>query len=248
MTDMTRLPPAYATALRAACDAALDAGLSYEDAFCAFVLERVTADDPARDLCLGTFPIPDGFPVRRQALDALTARVAAGARGTWAICRHGLLTSGRVRFAPVMADGSGSLGTCFDSYDLPPEFAAVHRRMAAYETYLMRRIAESDRARARNIQLIDERRFQPGAAYHNLRIGTARYSTVTIIALHPAPDPNETIIGPDDRGQGWLSLALVKRGSGKRFRCEVSAAQLAHAIDEACTRASISAVAIRATR
>jgi hypothetical protein len=233
MTDMARLPPAYATGLRAACEAALDAGLFYEDAFCAFVLERVGADDPARDLCLGTFPIPDGFAARRQALDALNARVADGARGTWAICRHGPPEGGHVRFAPVMADGSGGAATCFDRYDRPPAFAAVHRRMASAEIFLMRRIAERDRARARNIQLIGERRFRPGAVYRNLWIGTARYSTITIITLHPAPDPTKTVADPDDRGQGWLSLALVKRGSAKRFRCDVSAAQLAHAIDEA---------------
>ena len=233
MTGVAELFTAYRAALRDATEAALDGGLFYDAAVTAFVLARAGQHDPARDECLGSFDEPSSFAERRTFRSAMEARVLGAPRGTWAIVRHRL--PDRAWFEAMMSDGSGacSVGGNFDHYDEIPIFLDVHHRMAGYEVYKMRHEVEADRRRARNMAVIHERGFAAGRSFRNLMIGQASYSTVTIIALHPFADPHTTIIGTDDRGAGWLSLGLTKRGSGKRYRADIAATQLATAIDAA---------------
>ncbi len=235
MTGTAGLPTAYRDALRAACAAALDAGVFYDTDLDAFVVPRIARSDPARDLFLGVFEEPAEFVARSAWNEDLDARIAASARGTWLLRRRSTHLGDRDWFVPLMSDGSGARHWNADSYDIPPDYMAVYRRMAGYEIYLMRREIEAERSRARNIALIAARGFQPGSTFRNLRIGGDRYSTVTITALHPPPEPNVTIVGADDRGEGWLTLALTKRGSRHRYRTNIAAGTLASAIDEAAT-------------
>ena len=233
MTDIAGLPTAYRSVLRAATEAALNSGLFYDNAIEAFVQAQIGHHDPARDMCLGTFEQPSDFPERRAFHLAMEARVVAAPRGTWVIVQHRL--PDRAWFEALMSDGSGAraVGGSFDHYDDVPTFLDVHRRMACYEIYKMRHEVEVARRRARNLAVISERGFRVGGGFHNLLIGRAAFSTVTITALHPSPDAHTTIIGTDDRGTGWLALGLTKRGSRKRYRADIAAIHLAAAIDAA---------------
>ena len=231
MTGIAGLPAAYRSALRAATEAALDSGLLYDNAIEGFVLAQIGQHDPARDKYLGTFDPPTGFPEARAFHLAMETRVVNAPRGAWAIIQHRL--PDRAWLEAMMSDGTGtrSVGGSHDHYDEMPSFPDVHRRMAGYEIYKMRHEVEAARRRARNLAVISERGFTVGRSFHGLLIGRAVFSTVTIIALHPAPDAHTTIIGTDDRGAGWLSLGLTKSGSRKRYRADIAAIQLAAAID-----------------
>ena len=233
MTGVLGLPAAYRTALRVAVEDALDSRLFYGNAVEAFVLGQIGHHDPARDECFGTFDQPSDFPERRAFRLAMEARVVAATRGTWAIVQHRL--PDRAWFEAMMSDGSGAraVGGSVDHYDDMPTFLDVHRRMACYEIYKMRHEVEAARRRTCNLAVISERGFRVGRSFHNLLIGRAAFSTVTITALHPSPDTHTTIIGTDDRGTGWLALGLTKRGSRKHYRADIAAIQLAAAIDAA---------------
>ena len=233
MTGIAGLPTDYRSALRAATEAALDCGLFYDNAVEAFVLAQIGQHYPARDEYPGTFDQPSGFPEGRAFHLAMEARVVNAPRGAWAIIQHRL--PDRTWLEAMMSDGSGmrSVGGSFDHYDKMPSFLDVHHRMAGYETYKMRHEVEAARRRARNLAVISERGFTVGRSFHGLLIGRAVFSTVTITALHPSPDAHTTIIGTDDRGAGWLSLDLTKRGSRKRYCADIAATQLGAAIDAA---------------
>ena len=235
MTGLEGLPPDYRAALLDACAAALDAGIFHQGPFGDFVVARLEGADPARDSFLGVHDAPEDFAERSALLEGLRRQVGAARRGTWALVRQWSTPDRPCTYVPVMSDGSGgaSFGGGLDSYAEPPDYATVFRRMAGYEAYLGRDQVEAGRSRARNLALIEERGFAVGVAFHKLRIGCAEYSTLTITALHPAPDPRTKVVGADDRGSGWLSLALVERGSRKRYRADLPASQLARAIDEA---------------
>ena len=235
MSRTTALPPAYRAALLAAAAAALDAGIFYQDPFEVFVLDRTAGCDPAQNEFLGVFEEPEAFNERSVLRTVVEAQVTQAPRGTWAVIRLALHESGRTLFRAVMSDGSGRLavGGSFDTYDGMPDFATGHCRMAGYEAYLARHEVEAERSRARNLALIAHRGFAAGRSYRNLSLGGSTYSTVTITALHPTPPAHLTIVGTDDRGTGWLTLSLTKRGSRRRWSADLAAATLAAAIDGA---------------
>lgn len=237
MSSTAALPPAYRSALLVATAAALDAGIFYQDAFAAFVLDRIGSADPPQDHFLGVFEEPPEFQQRSSLRTVVQSQVVRAPRGTWAVIRHTRRDRGASFFRPVMSDGSNepATGGSFDTYEDMPSFSTVHRRMGGYEVYLARNEVEAERSRARNLALINEHGFAVGNTYRNLAIGRATYSTVTITALHPAPSERLMIIGTDHRGPGWLSLGMVKRGSRYRYRVDLAAATLAAAIKSAST-------------
>lgn len=242
--QMDDLPAGYRTALQAACAAALDAGLFYEQPFALFVLEHLGTADAARDCFVGIHVEPDGFAERRALRNLLEARIGGSPRGTWALLHRPDPGAGRDFYTAIMSDGTGrpAPGCRYDTYETPPTYAEVHRRVTDHEEYKARQHVEGSRRRARNLEIIATRGFAVGRTYRTLVIAGGAYSTVTITGLHPAPEPHTTIIGADDRGWGWLTLALVKRGSPKRYQADMPASQLARALDVAAAAAPLAPV------
>lgn len=238
MNTIGALPPAYAAALLSATSDALDAGVFYQDAFETFVLDRIGRADPAHDQFLGVFDEPSRFQQRSALRSVVQSQVVQAPRGSWAVISHDGRDPGARIYLPVMSDGSNApaTGGSFDVYEEMPGYSAIHRRMAGYEVYLARKQVEAERSRAHNLPLIVEGGFRVGTTYRLSTIGRETYSTVTITALHPVPSERLTIVGADDRGDGWLSLGMIKRGSRYRFRVDLAAAMLAASIDAANRR------------
>lgn len=211
---------AYKEALKAAVGAAIDAGLYYNADVNAFVAKHCGVPDPAREVFLGIVDLPvHDLPAARKVNEETEAKVAAGPRGTWALTRRTFENDGQIRtvYQPLLSDGSGSLapgGRSDTSYE-PPVYEAVLRRAFEMEVYLARRELEADRLSARNREAIESGRVAMGGEFRDVTVNSQKFSRAKVVGV--------------DAEAGKVTIELTKRGSRRRWKCDVGAAALSPA-------------------
>jgi hypothetical protein len=200
--------------VRAALQAALDAGLHYDCDVDRFVEERCLAHDEAVDVFLGEHELREDVKAAYDAKKAVQDRVAASPRGTWAAFRR-RSRDGRVRYQASISDGSGkvALGGSSDSFDAPPTFAHLFRRMREMETYLIRKQLREGRAHAAQMEALATYRFAVGQTFTNVDLGQhGRANRIELTSI--------------DSKTGAIEFNLIKRGSRKRYSGTTNAVAL----------------------
>lgn len=211
---------AYKEALKAAVGAAIDSGLYYNRDVDAFVEKHCSVPDPAKEAFLGIVDLPvHDLPAARKVSEDLAVRIAAAPRGTWALVRKAFENGGGTRtvYQAHLSDGSGALapGGRTDSWSEPPAFAAVMRRAFEMEVYLARQELEGERLAAKNREAIESGRVALGSEFRDVAINQQRFSRVKVVGV--------------DAEAGTVSLELTKRGTRRRWKCDVGAAALSPA-------------------
>lgn len=203
------------------CEAALDAGIFYQDPFEDFVTKHMGGLDSAPVL-VDTVEIDmdwEDYLARQKAiLKPLAEKVATSPRGHYAIvcrigrdrvCRYGTMVSdGRTEDGrPTLATGGK-----YNSYDTMPTGEDVVQRMMGYEIYECRDAVEKKRLMESDIAAFEAHGFRVGMEFKSYRHPSEikPYSKAIIQEVFP-----ET---------GRMKLYLVKRGSPKRWETYVGAA------------------------
>lgn len=208
-TTLLARPP-----LRAAVEAALNAGVFYEDAFKIACRPAWDAETPALDNHWADVTIQPGtgYEDRRAAYKRLKGELAAAPRGTWAVIIEPWAHSqaSGVRFEAVMSDGYGDVATRSDGWSKMPTFAEMLDRMVGSEIYTARKAVEEERrtaaARARMATL----HIAAGVTLRNLVVsGRHRFSTAIVTSANPAT--------------GSVELHATRRGSKHRYKVSTSA-------------------------
>lgn len=208
---------AYKEALKAAVGDAIDSGLSYNRDVDAFVARHCRVPDPAREVFLGIVDLPvHDLPQARKTLGEIEAKVAAEPRGTWAVTKKVFENDGQTRtvYQPLLSDGSGSLasGCRSDTSYEPPAYEAVLRRAFEMEVYVARRELEAERLSARNREVVESGRITIGSEYRDVTVNSQKFSRAKVVGVEAAT--------------GKVSIELTKRGSRRRWKCDVDAAAL----------------------
>ncbi len=208
----------FTPSMIAGCEAALDAGVFYQNEFEDFVINHMGGFDCHANL-VETLVIDreqSGFTPRLEFLStqALETKVAAMPRGHYAVIK----TTDRARtfFKFVVSDGSGTIATGgkYDTYDAEPTAQHVLYKMLSHEIYLCRKFVENRRAMARDIEAITSINIHVGLKFKGYKVpGEVKpFSSATVIEIHP-----ET---------GQIKLLLVRRGSSQRWLHTTGASSL----------------------
>lgn len=209
----------------AGCEAALDAGVFYQDAFEDFVVKQMGGFNCEAHLAMNL--LIDHRDISRTARQQsnlvmeLEQRVAAMPRGHYAIIKT-INPPDTVFFRFMVSDGSGKISTGgkFDSYDIEPGPEKVLRKMFGYEIYLCRKLVEQRRAKACDISAMISLNIHVGMKIKGYRASgeVKPFSSASVIEVHP-----ET---------GMLKLLLIRRGTSKRWIETVGATRLKEYLTE----------------
>lgn len=208
----------FTPSMIAGCEAALDAGVFYQDVFVDWVIDRMGGFGCEATLA-STLTIDRDAPQEpRQeflSIQSLQQRIAGMPRGHYAIIKT-TGSGGNTFFRFVVSDGSGdvSTGGKYDAYDIEPSAELVLRKMLEYEIYLCREFVEQRRQKARDIEALTFLNIHVGMKIKDYKApGDVRpFSSATVIEVHP-----ET---------GMLKLLLMRRGTSKRWEDTVGATWL----------------------
>lgn len=218
--DMATILPlsAFSASMIAGCEAALDAGVFYQDAFKDFVLARMGGFDCEAVLVETIDLTSDAGGFGRRRLAALET-VKPLPRGHYVVVRY-VSGDGSSLFGAAMSDGSGNIapGGAHDSYDMMPTGNKLLDRMLGYEIYLCRHAIEDIRRTQTDIEALAAHAFTVGMVFKNYRHpGDGKpYSKAVVCAVSPA--------------SGTLKLVLTKRGSAKRWEATVGAKEFAERV------------------
>lgn len=205
------------------CEAALDAGVFYQDAFCDFVVRHMggygceavlveTVTEPDRGS-------PDYFELKRATMGGLSQRIAASPRGHYALVKY-TGSDGTDRYTVKVSDGSGKLavGGSYDGYDTPPTSEKVLNRMVGYEIYKCRHAVEEKRRIEADIASLEKHGFKVGMEFKDYKHPgeTKRFSKAVVEAIYPE--------------NGTIKLFLVRRGTSKRWNVTTGAKRFAEAV------------------
>lgn len=205
----------FPPAMVAACNAALDAGIFYNDQFDDFVFkhmggfgcEAVLIEVAELD---GT--APDFWEKQRELNKRLEAAVIAAPRGHYAVIRKATESHG-VIYKLIVSDGHGdrpAVGGAHDSYDAMPTAEKVLERFVGYEIYLCRKVLETKRYNDRCIAAMKEHGLHIGYTFKGeFEVNGDKFSTVTITEVAPAT--------------GHIKIHMAKRGSRNRFEAWLGA-------------------------
>ncbi|MHB0927729.1 MAG: hypothetical protein ACYC3W_02240 [Candidatus Nanopelagicales bacterium] len=220
----------FTPSMIAGCEAALDAGVFYQDAFENFVIEHMGGFDCeaklATTLRIDLRSSEESARSVFEMTQPLEAEIAAMPRGHYAIIQT-LHKHGSSFFKFVVADGSGKLSTGgrYDTYDAEPSAEHVLRKMLGYEIYLCRKLVEQRRETVRDIAAMTSLDIHVGM---KIKIKDYRapgevkpFSSATVIEVHP-----ET---------GTFKLMLMRRGTSKRWTHTVGAARLKSLLADVAT-------------
>jgi len=219
-TNYARFP--FSAAMIAGCEAALDAGIFYQDAFKAFVLmhmggfdceavlvETVSLDRSMEDYCHR----------KRIVCERLYSLIKAAPRGHYALLQYSS-DDGSRSFGTITSDGTGNLapGAAYNCQTEMPSGEYVLDRMMGYEIYLCRQSIEGKRRMKADVQALTDHAFIPGMTFKDYRHpGEVKsYSKVVITAVSPAT--------------GNVKLLLVRHGTRKRWEASVGAKAFAERV------------------
>lgn len=182
MFEITGLPSSYRTVLQAACEQAIDAGISDDVAFARYVTPIISAADPAVDRCLEHLTIPEAKSGPRAFLDALHARLKLMSRGTWCT------VSGYpdCRYRGWMAHGSDrpkNAGVWGVSAYAKPSFQDIHESMRCEEIGLMRGVVMEERAREASIRAIEAHGIRRGVTFGDVWLDGQHYISAKVTSV-----------------------------------------------------------------
>lgn len=208
------------------CEAALDAGVFYQDEFRDFVVKHMggydceavlaeTVTEPSRDT-------PDYFKAKCAVMAGLSQRIAESPRGHYALVKY-IGSDESDRYTVKVSDGSGKLavGGSYDGYDAPPTGEKVLERMIGYEIYECRQALEEKCRIEADIAALEKHDFKVGMEFKDYKdpSETKRFSRAVIEAVCPKT--------------GTVKLHLVRRGTSKRWNADVGAKRFAEIVGAA---------------
>lgn len=208
----------FPPAMVSACQAAIDAGMFYDNEFSAFVLRQLggygceAALMEIADLDAAGENYAASQRVLRARLEAL---VTAAPRGHYALIRVTRLNDCPL-YTAFASDGYGdrvATGGAYDVYDSMPSGDKILERMIGYEIYLCRKAVEQERARQAGREALAKYGFHVGMVFKDITVGGEKYSSGTVSEVHAE--------------SGCVTLYLVRRGSRNRWKSTLSARAVA---------------------
>lgn len=205
-------PTKFTPAMIAGCDAALKAGIFYQDDFQKFVIEHIGGTDcnPVLD---GIYTIDknrDDFPkAYRLMVTELDDRIKSLPRGHYAIIER---AGHNPNYSTIVSDGSGniSVGGKFDLYDVIPKGDEVINRMLGYEIFTCRKEVERRNQEQLNKEVSAKYHFAIGQSFKNLQSSedypVHKFATTTIIEII---DDNQIRLEHTKRGSKYRRTAVV---------------------------------------
>lgn len=202
----------------AACHAALDAGIFYNNQFTDFVLHQVGGygcDATLLEIADLDAAAPNYASQQRAEHARLEAAVSAAPRGHYAIIRMSRANGGPL-YTTIVSDGYGdgiATGGAYDVYDTMPSGEKILERMFAYEIYLCRKACELERTRQAGREALAKYGIHIGMTFKDIAVGGEKFSTGTISEVHVE--------------SGCVTLLLTRRGSRNRWKSTRSAIDIA---------------------
>ena len=206
---------AFPAAMIAACEAALEADVFYQDPFVEFVVDRMGGYDCQAVLVEHLNVGRDDSAEAKELRHDLAKRVKSASRGHYGIVQR-QRDDGSQSYALIVSDGTGELATGgrFDSHDELPTGAKVLERMVGYEIYLCRKAVEADRLLQSNVSALREFGFRPGMEFKDVKVS----GETKVFA--------KAVVQSTNADTGMVSLLLNRRGSAKRWTLERGAKRL----------------------
>ncbi|MEY2161440.1 hypothetical protein [Rhodanobacter sp. FW106-PBR-LB-2-11] len=201
--------------LRAAVEAALDAGIRNTDAFEGACRPAWELTLPVREVRHPNLVVPgkEDWDGLWQACKAEKPKLQAGGRGDWMVIEH-RGPHGRV-FCALMHDGHGRVRNESNGWLKEATFNAMASRMISLEIWEIRRVVETERKTAAALAKLAEMRLEVGMKLRAVQFNCYTWSSGIVTSVDP-----ET---------GDIGLALTRRGSARRSEFAVSAADLSFA-------------------
>lgn len=178
-------------AMLAGSEAALIAGVYYQDDFAKFVLNHMGGPD-CKPVLVQIYSIDQDskdFPKTYvQLVRDTEAEIKQKPRGHYAIIEKVGTTSS---FSTVVSDGTGSIavGGKFNSYDHKPTGDEVIGSMISYEIFMCRKFAEREEAGKKDKDAMEQHQFQVGQSFKGLQsdeyFPTHKFGTTTIVEIRP---------------------------------------------------------------
>ena len=171
----------------AACGAALDAGVFYEDAFKKFVVDHMGGYGCEaifiRKLVLT--PQMNFMEEARPLVGAFEKEIAALPRGSYGLVQRPTADE-KIFFDTVMSDGTGenATGGSFDHYHEEPAGSYVLDRMIGYEIYLCRKHIQKIRDAKVDNEAVSAYSLCAGRVFKGFNMPGNNYSTATITDVY----------------------------------------------------------------
>lgn len=214
----------FSKAMIAGCEAAVDAGVFYQDAFEDYVVKHMGGYDCEAVLC-ETVSVQwyggGNFLAEHRAWEKeAEQRLKSLPRGHY-IQIEKRLDDGRRTYSTKVSAGNGQLavGGSHDFYDEPQNGEKVISRMIGYEIYLCRKMIENSRIRDNHRKSLEAHRYCVGQVFRNYRHpGEIKpFSKATIIGIYPE--------------SGQVKMQLTKRGTSKVWEVTVGAGSIEERIE-----------------
>lgn len=213
---------AYSVAMVAGCNAALDAGVYYQDDFRDFVLHHMGGpgfEPKLLEIVELDMRAEDYLAHQKAERERIRQKLTESPRGHYVLFKRITDDSNRRAWTSVMSSGDGiGQGGSFDSHDAQPTAEKLVERMVGYEIYCCRKDLEDNRRIAANVAALTEHQFAPGQSFKNYKHPgeTKVFSKATVVEVFPEG--------------GQVKLELVRRGTGKRWNATVGAKGFAEAV------------------
>lgn len=206
----------YSKEMVLACEAAIDAGVFYQDAFADFVVKHMGGYD-CKPVLVETVSFKwyggENFLAAQRAWRTeAEMRMKSSPRGHYILVEK-LYDDGKRRYSTMVSAGNGqlSVGGSHDSYDEQPTGEKVLSRMIGYEVYCCRKAVEDSRCRDHNRKALEHHRYCVGQVFRNYRHPgeTKPFSKATVTKIYPE--------------SGQVTMHLSKRGTSKMWEITVGA-------------------------
>ena len=189
----------------AACGAALDAGVFYEDAFEKFVVDHMGGYD-CKAVFIKKLVLTREMNFMKEARPLVVGfekEIAALPRGSYGLVERPMADD-RIIFDTVVSDGTGenAVGGSFDHYYEEPAGTRILERMVGYEIYLCRKHVQKIRDAKVDNEAVSAYSLCAGRVFKGFSMPGDNYSTATITDVY---------------GDGQVKAVLVKRGSRRRW-------------------------------
>lgn len=203
----------YPPAMVAACEAALDARMFYNNDFDTFVLEHMGGPD-----CEAVLLREVECSQHREVVEIEKA-VLAAPRGHYVLIRKRY--DDQERWVPIMSTGSGISSICHDTYAERPSADELLRALLSQDIYQCRHAVARQRELDADVAASRHPAVRLGAEIRNFSPpGEVRtFSTATVTGI--------------DSASGQVALMMTQRGSRKRWTMRVGARRVIDALGTA---------------
>jgi hypothetical protein len=203
------------------CEAAIDAGVFYQDPFRDAVVKHMGGFGCKAVQLEEVEMSSDDFSLWSAEKKRLEATIASAQRGHYALLRTTSSDSQRRPYWKMyVSDGSGKLavGGQFDTYDSKPKPEKVLERMVGYEIYCCRKVIEQNRYKLANFRALKNLGLSIGREFSNYR--------------HPSEVKpySKAVISEVYLDSGQLKLLMTRRGSRRRWEVMVGAVSFANSV------------------